>query len=170
MDDKQFHDAMIKAIRKWVRQRPGLEFGNYGDVSAYRAELRGITRQRHDAEMMLGRLAWRTVTREQWDDAFGAFSGRLQYKIQDDGTIGLSYCTGQYWCTEYRAAACAVLASLLWQMLIANVMEHPDYVAGYLDKSGEYAPPKVGKVMAGDYYRAAMRQVFGRGVQQRWFR
>ncbi|NBW23549.1 MAG: hypothetical protein EBR82_87965, partial [Caulobacteraceae bacterium] len=41
------------ALRAWLNQRPGLEFCNYGDVTSYRAELRGITRQRADALQML---------------------------------------------------------------------------------------------------------------------
>jgi hypothetical protein len=50
------------------------------------------------------------ITAEHLTAAFPrAFSGRLSW----DGAK-LDYCTGQYWPTEYRAAACAVLASALW--------------------------------------------------------
>jgi hypothetical protein len=35
--------AILESLRRFARQRPGLEFGNYGDATAYRAELRSIT-------------------------------------------------------------------------------------------------------------------------------
>lgn len=36
--------TVIACLDRWIRQRPGLEFGNYGDLRAYRAELRNIAR------------------------------------------------------------------------------------------------------------------------------
>ena len=45
---EQRKEALINALNKFVRQRAGLKFGNYGDVTRYRAEQRAITRDRHD--------------------------------------------------------------------------------------------------------------------------
>lgn len=59
------------------------------------------------------------------------------------------YVTGQYWCTEYRAAAAAVLAYALWDAWRADL---PD---------GLDAPGKVLREMA--------RRRFGAGIQKRWF-
>lgn len=42
-----------------------------------------------------------------------AYSGRLQF-VERGGKVGVDYTTGQYFPTEYRNAACAVLASVLW--------------------------------------------------------
>ena len=114
MTDKR--DLILQMLAKFVAQRPGLEFGNYGDVSAYRSEMRSITRDRHIFDKLLGAVSWRTsidetALRQAFKDAF---SGRLTLTDRADGKLALDYCTGQYFPTEYRKAACAVLASALW--------------------------------------------------------
>jgi hypothetical protein len=127
-------------LRTFAEQRPGLEFGNYGDVKAYRAESRSITRDLHDARTILA--ACDNLTPEQWADGFRAFSGRLTLT---DGR--LEYCTGQYFPTEYRRAVCAVAASALW-------------AAHRNDVTGE---------KPGDQLRAKFRRIFGARLARRWF-
>ncbi|HPO17323.1 MAG TPA: hypothetical protein PLI09_28075 [Candidatus Hydrogenedentes bacterium] len=136
--------AIIDALWAWIRQRPGLEFGNYGDWKAYRQELREIARDKHDAETVLRAVAWRdSIDAETLKAAFSANYGRLEW----NGTR-LSYTTGQYWPTEYRKAAAAVLARALWY----NVRNNFD---------GEMNP--------GAALRAYFRREFGRGIASRWF-
>ena len=135
-------DAILIALGKWVRQRPGLEFGNYGDARSYSAEMRGIARDRRDAETLLRAVQWSSISAEALREAFRAFSGRLSW----DGAR-LSYCTGQYWPTESRTAACAVLASALWRHRAADLS--PDESA--------------------DKLRSRFRREFGRGLAGRWF-
>ena len=97
---------------KFVNQRPGLDFANYGDVKLYRSESAEITKDRRDFYELLG-LATRRI------DGFDAklkrellnTSGRLTMK---EGGEYIEYCTGQYFPTEYRPAACRVIVSLLW--------------------------------------------------------
>lgn len=186
--------AIMAALDKFVAQRPGLEFGNYGDISAYRSEMRSITRDRHDYNV-LARAVERSdsITTDMLLKASeSAFSGRLclvpagrwfvdyadgsTYNACDeadardhwsrcagrnergDGTLrgdvsyAIDYTTGQYFPTEYRKAACAVLASALWDNMI-------DAVPG----EGE------GVKSAGDWLRAYFRREFGRGIASRWF-
>lgn len=139
VDDRE---NMLRALDAWVRQRPGLEFGNYGDVKSYRAEMRGITRDLHDYRQIAGAVSRSSISADVLRDAFSrAFSGRLSW----DGKR-LSYCEGQYWPTEYRKAACAVLASALWQ-----------------HRATDYAPGEGMKI------RKAFRREFGRSVASRWF-
>lgn len=109
-------EQILFALSTWVAQRPGLEFGNYGDVTSYRSEMRRITAQRHDFDTLLAAVSWReSIDADALRAAFrDAYSGRLTLVERPDGAVGLDYCTGQYWPTEYRAAACAVLASALW--------------------------------------------------------
>ena len=45
--------GIIDALYSFATQRPGLEFGNYGDVRAYRSEMRSITKDLHDARLLL---------------------------------------------------------------------------------------------------------------------
>lgn len=171
----------------WIQQRPGLEFGNYGDLSAYRSELRRITRQLHDARQLLRAVELSGISAEMLAESFRAFSGRLRLRedTRKPGRWILDYCTGQYWPTEYRAAACAVLASALWSYKRESCMPRVSYaVAGKgsystmmeaQEAANKYLPAIVsieerydGKT-AGDWLRSKFRREFGRGIQGRWF-
>jgi ornithine cyclodeaminase/alanine dehydrogenase-like protein (mu-crystallin family) len=134
---------IVELLREWIKQRPGLEFCNYGDVSSYRSEMTRITRQKHDAETLLRAVELSGMSVDEIKAGFRAFSGRLQLTETETG-YRLDYCTGQYWPTEYRAAAAAVLASALW-----------DYYREDTDN--------------GDSIRAKFRRLFGKSIQRRWF-
>ena len=109
MNEHKMPATREEAIRKfsaWIRKRPSLEFENYGDVSAYRSELRTIAKQKHRAEAALvefGASDYDPTTLES--SMSGAFSGRLEFGANGE----LEYTTGQYWPTEYRLAAAIVL-------------------------------------------------------------
>jgi len=139
---------MIDALRAFINQRSGIEFANYGNVTAFRAEQRSITKDLHHARELLrsvelaGGLDGNTLA-----GAFRAYSGRLSW----DGAR-LTYTTGQYFPTEYRRAVCAVCAAALW-----------DY---YRD---DYATAAKAGESAGDSIRRNFRRVYGRAMQMRWF-
>jgi hypothetical protein len=138
-------ETILVALRAFVAQRPGLEFGNYGDVAVYRSEMRSITRDCTEARRLLGYVDRSGITAEQIADASKrAFSGRLDISPSGTGGWRVGYCTGQYWPTEYRKAVCAVLASAIW-----------DY---WRDASS-----------TGDSLRRNARNEFGRGIASRWF-
>lgn len=143
MDTTTERGAIIAALSAWINQRPGLDPRDYGPGPYYRAESRRITQQKNDALAMLGAVSWRNITAEDFARAFNsAFAGRLTWDGQR-----LRYCTGQYWSIEYRAAACAVLASALWAYWRADT------------EPGKSA----------DCIRAKARQELGRGIASRWF-
>lgn len=106
-------DTILDAIAAFIESRPGLDWRNYGDGPAYRAEARAITQDLHHARALLAAVRWRSsIDAPQLLDALRHnFSGRLSW---DDQRQALEYCTGQYYPTEYRRAACAVLAGALW--------------------------------------------------------
>lgn len=105
---------ILSALRQWVAQRPGLEFCNYGDATAYRSEMRRITRQRHDAETMIRFVEMAgTITAA---DLERELDGRCRLQLSADADR-LEYCTGQYWPVEYRAAVCRVLSQVIWEWL-----------------------------------------------------
>jgi hypothetical protein len=141
---------IIAALEKWIRQRPGLEFCNYGDVSAYRSESRSITRDLHHAQALLTAISWRdSITAEDLlEAARSSYSGRLSL-VKTDSGYRVDYCTGQYWPTEYRRAACAVLSSALWDRFRADL---PD------DRK------------TGDEIRRTARRELSPAIAQRWFR
>ncbi len=110
--------TIIEALNRWVSQRPGLEFGNYGDPAAYRAEVRSIGKDLQHARAMLDYVAWHdSITAEMILDA--AKSGRLSIVV-DGESVRIDYCTGQYWPTEYRPAVCRLLSSVIWHWMRAN--------------------------------------------------
>lgn len=155
-------------IRAFITQRPGLDFANYGDPSSYRAEIRKITRQRKDALELLRAVELReSITAEDICAAFPrAFAGRLSL-VEKNGKPALAYCAGQYCPTEYRAAACAVLASVLWAYMRAN-MPTPT-VKKEIDDGHTYENEYFDGLRAGPWLRRHFRREFGRGIASRWF-
>jgi len=148
--------AIMDALWVFVAQRPGLEFGNYGDVRAYRSEVRRIGRQLQQARTLLRAVEWRDgITGDALLKAFRAYSGRLTCKVEEPEAgryrVALDYCTGQYWPTEYRAAVCAVASAALWGALRDSI-------------------PNEGRdgVSPGDLMRRHFRREFGRGIQAAW--
>jgi hypothetical protein len=112
----EIKQSVIDALYTFAHKRPQLEFGNYGDVSAYRSESRAITKDLHHARNLLRALELsQSITAEDIVRASEhAFSGRLTINVTNDGLVNIDYCTGQYFPTEYRKAVAAVCASTLW--------------------------------------------------------
>ena len=149
MDRKQ---QILTALDGFIRQRPGLEFGNYGDRKSYFSEMRCITRQRHDAELLICKVALSAMPADVLEGGFRAYSGRLTLTTKQDGSVALDYCTGQYFPTEYRVAVCAVCAAALWDWY------RDDYAAAA--KPGE---------SPGDAIRRQFRREYGTRLASRWF-
>ena len=138
---------LIDALSVWIHQRPGLEYGNYGEPTSYRAECRQIRKDLHDARALLRSVELSQITGTELLAAFHAFSGRMTWTEK-----GLEYCTGQYWPTEYRKVVAAICAKALWDY------HREDYTADA--KPGE---------SAGDAIRRNFMRRFGRAMQARWF-
>lgn len=107
-DDLPSKETLLSMLTRFANQRPGLEFANYGDVAAYRSESRAITADLNDFNALATACSWRSVEIAPQLD-----SGRLT--LDGEGSAWtLDYCTGQYFPTEYRKAACRALAGALW--------------------------------------------------------
>jgi hypothetical protein len=167
---------ILTALAAFIRQRPGLEYGNYcsgwhdaeGRKSYFR-EMRSIIRDKHIAERLLLDVTWRDgITETMLRDAFRAYSGRLSIEDRPDGSIALDYCTGQYFPTEYRKAAAAVLASALWAYARENMP--PGSTQGATEGAMLYRNPKgKGFVSAGTYLRSNFRREYGPSIARRFF-
>lgn len=143
---------ILQLLDAWIRQRPGLEYGNYGDPVSYRAEVRSIGRDLADARQLLRAAELSSVPENYLIEAFSsAYSGRLSL-VERNGKPALDYCTGQYFPTEYRRAACAVLASAMWNYYRAD-----------------YAASAKADESSGDAIRRNFRRQFGRRLQSRYF-
>ena len=187
---------ILNALRVFIAQRPGLEYGNYGDPVAYRAEVRSIGKDLTIARTLLRAVELRdSITAGMILDA--AKSGRLSI-IERDGKVAIDYCTGQYWPTEYRPAVSRLLSSVLWAWWREQCMPAPvkHIVKQYgnncqskpvdihkacelLDQCGGqsfgyisnlYRKPGTDHlVSAGDYLRNTAQREFGRGIASRFF-
>ena len=148
-------NALIEALHDWINQRPGLEPTNYirgwddtAGRSTYRSESRSITKDLHDARYFLDYVAIReSISAERiLDAARHSFSGRLSITPDGDG-FRVDYCTGQYWPTEYRKAAAAVLRGAIWNWLREGLQKTDD----------------------ADTIRKAARREFPASIARRWF-
>lgn len=135
---------MLEKLTAWINQRPGFEPHNY-DRAGYLQDCRRVQKQRTDALALLAAVRWHpSITVRKLKAATRAFSGRLQWEFKS-----WTYCPGQYWCVEYRAAACAVLAQALWDCWCVEA-------------------PKT-EEKKGDWIVAKARAELGRGIAKRWF-
>lgn len=149
---------IIDLLRAFVAQRPGMDWRNYGDTKAYRAEARSITRDLHDCRELLRAVETRDgISAADLKEAFKhAFSGRLLLTdckpcaAAPKGRLALDYCTGQYFPTEYRKAACAVLRSALWTYWRDDVPSYETQPRAYILRVARNVPSP--------------------GVFRRWFR
>jgi hypothetical protein len=99
-------EIMLDALAAFIRQRPGLEFGNYGDKKSYAAELRKITKARNEAFELLQFVTRSSITAEN-------IRSKATNRLTWNGSQW-EYTTGQYFPTEYCVAACALLATTVW--------------------------------------------------------
>ena len=133
-----FRAAMLTSLRAFAESRPGFDYRDYGDIASYRADLRRATQQLADARALLAYVEGVSgITHESLILA-GTY-GRLTVNSAGDW----EYCVGQYYPTEYRAAVCRLLAS----------------VVGGLWREGRSA----------DDMRRKARAIFGRGLANRYF-
>jgi len=148
----------IEKLTKFVNQRPGLDFCNYGDVSAYRSESAEITRDRTDYFELLS-LAFSRINNlnEVAENYLKNSSGRLT--LNDKGN--LEYCTGQYFPTEYRPSVNRILANLIW----ASYRDETKYIADN-DKIG-YTGDHVYK--DGNEMRKAIKRNVSRRIMKNYF-
>lgn len=175
--------SIIEALHGFIRQRPGLDYGNYGDPQAYRAEMRSITRDLNHARTLLRHVELLGVTGQELVDA--ASTTRLNIQQVDRERVRIHYTTGQYFPVEYRAAVARLCASALWDWVRDKAMPDPAYVvAGKKSYStredAEYMAqhylPTVASIevrfdglSAGDWLRRYFRREFGRGIASRFF-
>lgn len=169
-------EHIITALHAWIAQRPGLDYANYGEPKSYNAEVRSITKDLREARTLLRAVELRdSITADDLLQAFPrAYSGRLSISEttnkKGEKAARLDYCTGQYWPTEYRRAACAVLASVLWTHVREHCMPEAEYEQhGTAEDHPMQTVALYDGLSAGDYIRRHFKREFGLGIQRRWF-
>lgn len=139
-------DDIIQALERHIARRSGMDWRNYnGNRAAFMGDYNPMIRAGREARQMLAYIRPRSsIGADQLLEAMG--NGRLTY---DPERREIDYCVGQYWATEYRAAACQVLARA---------------IRAYLRE------PYPGRTLnPAELYRSATREL-GRGLASRWFR
>jgi len=117
---------LLRALETFAQQRPGIDPRNYGTWTDYRSESRRVTQDLHDFHAILAAVERSEISAADILQATRAYSGRLE--IIAPLTLDrfeVQYCTGQYFPTEYRRAACSVLAQALWDYHREDVQGHP---------------------------------------------
>jgi hypothetical protein len=136
----------LEALGAFVRSRPGFDWTNYvGQPQIMRADVRKAGRDRKQALAMLAYLGWREIPQHMvTESARCSYSGRLWW----DGIGGRwRYRTGQNYPTEYREAACAVLAQTIEALW-------------WLDSDNKLSREEIQKKARG---------YFGRSIAKAWF-
>lgn len=132
-------DTLTGALRDFIESRPGFDWANYvGAPDAYRADYAKSYRDLRDARELLRAVELSSLPGELLLDALSD-ARRLTWDGQR-----LEYTTGQYYPTEYRAAACRALCEALW--------------AHYRDAGN-----------SGEALRRTIRNVLGARLTRRWF-
>lgn len=144
--NKMKKQTIINSLRQFIAQRSGIDYRNYGNRESFMADYRPILRAGRDAKILLAAVSARDSLTDQdlVDASNSAFSGRLQF-VEKGDSVTVDYTAGQYFAVEYRKAACAVIATALWQ---------------YARSSGYETSNEI---------RKWARQEFGRGIANRWF-
>lgn len=163
--DNNFTPTALSLLDAFVRQRPGIDPRNYGDSASYNAERSQVTRDLYHYRAIRTAVSWRSFTLAQWQ---AAFSNRLTLERHGDGWR-LDYCTGQYFATEFRKAACAVLASLLWADARENMPAPGTAPVGSGKAEEDMYWDGKRAVHAGDWLRGKFRREFSRAVARRYF-
>jgi hypothetical protein len=144
----------VEMLRRYIATRSGMDRRLYQrdarDVDgarAFRSDYNGILRDGRDARRMLEFVASRDGITVADILAARNGNGRLEFVSTDTGAVRLDYTAGQFFATEYRAAACGLLAGLIRRYL------------------ADGNPVCIGR----EAIRLAARGYFGRGIASRWF-
>ncbi len=102
--------AIIAALRTFMNQRSGIDFRDYGDVKAFRAEQRSITKDLHHARELMRAVELSSITADDLLKASkGAFSGRLTIRTNFDWRIAQCDASGkpEGWVTGFVSEGAA---------------------------------------------------------------
>lgn len=148
-------DEMLAGLQTFIRKRPGFDPNNYGDGASYRADVRSAGRDLREAEELL-----RAVRLRQSCEIPENKGQRLFWTGKE-----WEYTTGQYFPTEYRAAACQLLASALWNWYASGL---PEKTHTHNQETGEITERYDG-LRAGEWIRRAALRDLGPRLARRWF-
>jgi len=155
-------ETILGALEGWIKQRPSLDYAGSAEhassLRAYRAEVREIGKQRKQALRKLAEIR-RSVNQDEalLLGSFKAYSGRLSW----DGEK-LQYVAGQYWPTEYRAAALAVLTEYKRLLTRTWAAENPQPARQYVNMADV---KRANKAAGGCWFSPSTMRFFGTRIE-----
>jgi len=138
----------VELLCKFVNQRAGLCFADYGDRTIYQRESREITKDRSDFYEF---LAMAHVYVDDLNSKLIDYLSKTGDRLTLEGDK-LQYITGQYFPTEYRPAATRAIKSIIW-----------DAIRTEKNGSGEYI------YETGDQIRAVFKRRLSRRAYKNYF-
>jgi len=148
---KHTKDQIVTALRAFINQRSGIDARDYGDRQSFASEAASIKRAGEEARELLRLVETCSGITAEHIAAGASSRERLTF---DDERGRFDYTTGQYFPTEYRAAAARLCASLLW----AEYRERADFS----ELEAYDASP-------GSQIRQHFREMLSPGMAGRWF-
>ena len=121
--------TIVNSLLAFANQRPGFDFANYGDVAAYRADSRAATKDLHAVRELASVARYAATDAEICSAASGSRVEIIPFANDSGAGYRISYCPGQYFPTEYRAAVARVLASAIWRAWAREIGNRPDACA-----------------------------------------
>lgn len=115
MTIKATKPQLIAALQEFVNQRPGFDPRNYGSWSSYQADYRPVMKDKESFRELIRFAELFSIDLVGYAER--EKSGRLTW---NDDVGRFDYCTGQYFPTEFRAAACRWVAGAIWEYFRAN--------------------------------------------------
>lgn len=190
-DDIPERERILNALSVWIKQRPGLEYGNYASYgdngsgrAAYFAEVRSITRDLHDARELLNAVALRpSIGAPELREAFRAYSGRLMWKVvgqcrfcdardESEHTRHTSHAFTPVQ-TEHLDYCTGQYWPTEYRRAVCAVLRSAlrDYWRAYwADNSAKREAIGAPALNIGDCIRGDAKRELSRGVYARWFR
>ena len=104
----------LEALNAFVAQRSGIDCRDYSNRAAYMGDYRPMLQNGTDYRKMARFVALSSISNYDLVKGCGlVFSGRLVIDGNLQDGYNIDYTTGQYFPTEYRRAACCVIAQVI---------------------------------------------------------
>lgn len=113
---QQVYATCLENLISFVNKAPGFCFHDYDSYKYYRKDYSESLKDKHSFFELLS-LASRLVDRAELQKRVYEYLKNNSGRLFCDDASKITYHVGQYFPTEYRAAACRILVSILWDIV-----------------------------------------------------
>lgn len=157
---------IMSALYRFISQRSGMDYRNYNSRDSFMGDYKPMLRDGRDARALLRyvNISDGITSEILVFSSSTAFSGRLGI-VERKGKVVCDYTTGQYFPTEYRKAACAVLVRAIRERILRDAPEPTLCKDNRMGESGQ----RYGGKRLYDYVNDQARIALGRSLARRFF-